>query len=55
VVVGGDHCGLAILGRVNCGRDGGRGPRQATGVQCNHHWWSGSTWSIRHLRLVLSF
>ena len=32
VVVGGNYCGLAILGSVNCGRDGGRGPRQATGV-----------------------
>ena len=32
VVVGGNYCGLAILGRMNRGRDGGRGPRQTTGV-----------------------
>jgi hypothetical protein len=54
VVVGSNHSGLAILGSVNCGRDGGRGPRKGTGVQFRHRWRSGSTWGNRHSRLVLS-
>jgi hypothetical protein len=30
VVVDSNDCSLAILGWLNCGHNGGRGPRQAT-------------------------
>ena len=54
VVVGSNGCGLAALGRLNCGRDGGRGPRQKSSGQRQHNWWCGLPRSDSDSCLILS-